>query len=192
MAPRPVLIALGVQAGWFACVLGGAHGRPWLGPAVVAVLVVLRLAFETAASRRALVLTAGGAALAGMILDAVLVAAGVLRFPDGAPGFPIPVWMVALWINFALALEWLRRWLGGRWGTAALLGTVGGPASYVAGAELGAVTLGPTTGIAVGAIAAEWTLAMPLLLFVAGAAAGQPGDGRTDGSPGVPVRSRGR
>ena len=32
------------QAGWFACVLGGASGRPWLGAATGLALVLVHLA----------------------------------------------------------------------------------------------------------------------------------------------------
>jgi hypothetical protein len=74
--------------------------------------------------------------------------------------------MLALWVNFALAIDALA-WLGRRPVLAAMLaGAVGGPLSYLAGARLGAVTLGPSEPVALAAVAVVWMVAMPLLLFV--------------------------
>jgi hypothetical protein len=78
---------------------------------------------------------------------------------------------VAIWGNFVLALDSLH-WLARRPALASAVGAVGGPLAYLAGTPLGTVTLGPTEAGALVAIALEWVLALPLLLFLASRPAG--------------------
>lgn len=160
------MMVLAVQAGWAACVVGAISGWGWLGPAVVSVMLSVRVATERHKAEfiRMLLSTL----LIGVTLDGLLAATGVLIFPDAAgSAWPIPVWMVALWGNFVLALDALH-WLASRPALASAVGAVGGPLAYLAGARLGAVTLGPTEAVALVAIALEWAAALPLLLLLAG------------------------
>lgn len=156
------LSILAFQAGWFACVLGAAAGRPLVGPAVVALVALWHIAVERERAR--LLASVAGAALLGILLDGALATAGILSFPeDAAVGWPVPVWMIALWINFALILGSLD-WLTPRRLLAAALGGAGGAVSYLAGARLGAVAFGPTLGLAIFIIAVEWAVAFVGLL----------------------------
>jgi hypothetical protein len=164
---KKVVEALVQQAAWLAAVLGAARGTPWAGPAAVAAVLALRLAWT--ADRRAELAFAGIAGVAGFALDTALTAAGLytpapylLPLPWAAP------WMVSLWVNFAATLNGPLRSLRGRYGLAALLGAAGGPAAYGAGERLGAVTFGdPHLGLA--ALAGAWALAVPGLLWLANA-----------------------
>lgn len=153
-----------VNVCWFACILGAAAARPWLGPLAVAAHLALHLAL---APRRGievvLVVVSGGL---GYLADSALVLAGLLHFPEAAQlGGPSPVWMVALWLNFATALNLTLSGLKGRLATAALVGALGGPLSYFAGARLGAVEL--EGALALLAVGVEWLVALPLLLLLA-------------------------
>ena len=63
--------------------------------------------------------------------------------------------MVSLWIAFATTLNHSLRWLVNRPVAAALCGAIGGPLAYLAGAKLGALTIGaPLPAIAL--IAVLW------------------------------------
>ena len=77
-----------------------------------------------------------------------------------------PYWMVALWALFATTLNVSLRWLRARPWLGALLGALGGPAAYYAGARLGALELA-TAGAGLGAIAIGWAVLTPLLLGTA-------------------------
>lgn len=141
-----------VNVCWFACILGAAAARPWLGPLAVAAHLALHLAL---APRRGievvLVVVSGGL---GYLADSALVLAGLLHFPEAAQlGGPSPVWMVALWLNFATALNLTLSGLKGRLATAALVGA------------LGAVEL--EGALALLAVGVEWLVALPLLLLLA-------------------------
>ena len=160
-----LLNIMAFQIGWFACVLGGAHGWPWLGVVVTVVVVALHL-YRAARPRMetALILSSG---VLGFLADSLLTGMGLLRFPSGQwhPQFA-PYWMVAMWMLFATTFNVALGWLKPRLGLAALLGMTAGPLAYYGGAKLGGVSFeNPTTSLL--AVAGVWTLAMPLLLVIA-------------------------
>lgn len=167
-APRPAGMLwnfVAFQVGWFACVLGAAHGWPWLGTAAGAAIVaghVLR------AARPIEELKLVGIALAiGVVWDSALVSLGWIRFTSGTLVEGIaPPWILALWALFATTLNVSLGWLKGRWLVAALLGGVAGPLSYWAGARLGAVEIvAPVPALA--ALALGWATMTPLLVAMA-------------------------
>ena len=153
------------QAGWFACVLGAAHGLPWLGALAAAVIAGIHLV-RAPQPLRELVLLAAAAAL-GAAFETLLVQSGWVRFDTGVliPG-AAPYWMVALWAIFATTLNVSLRPLRAHPALAALLGAIGGPAAYYAGASLGALQFAGA-GAALAAIAAGWAILAPVLLAAA-------------------------
>ena len=153
------------QAGWFACVLAAAHGRPLIGTAVAAMIVALHAVFA-ASPRRALIVIAGTLAV-GAVLDSVLVASGLVDLPVGKL-FPRGTshWMLALWALFAITLNVSMRWLHGRPVQAAVFGAIGGPLAYHSGVGFGAMVLVDPWRATI-AIAVAWAVAMPLLVALA-------------------------
>lgn len=155
---------LAFQIGWFACVLGAAHDRPWLGPLVVLALVALHLC--NAADRWAtlrLVLLVG---TVGTLIDSLLGHLGILQFRDNLfAGWLCPPWLIALWLIFSTTLQRSLSWLAGRPWTAALLGGVFGPVSYYAGQALGALNLMDNFPVAVTTLSVIWAALFPFLLW---------------------------
>jgi hypothetical protein len=153
------------QLGWFACVLGAAHGAPWLGPLVAAAIVSWHLGTARYKSRE-LALLACAVAL-GLVVDSTLMRLGLLHFATGVVVAGVsPGWMLALWALFATTLNVSLRWLHRRPVAAGALGLLGGPLAYWAGARLGAISLTPA-GRALCAVALVWAAAAPLLVVVA-------------------------
>jgi hypothetical protein len=153
------------QAGWFACVLGAAHGMPWAGPLAAAAIVAWHLA-RAAQPRQELALVAVAAVL-GALFETLLVQASWVRFETGVLiAGTAPYWMVALWAIFATTLNVsLRSLRPHRW-LAAALGAIGGPVAYYAGARLGALEFG-TPAPALAAIGIGWAILTPALLGAA-------------------------
>jgi hypothetical protein len=151
--------------GWFACVGGAARGQLWLGPAVVAGLLLVHLARTSNRGQEAsLILLAG---LLGFVSDTAQASVGLYAFANtSAAPWLCPPWMVALWMIFATTLNGSMHWLAGRFGLGAALGAVFGPLSYLAGARLGAIELHANTPLALAAIAVVWAGAMPTLLWL--------------------------
>jgi hypothetical protein len=160
-----VLNVILFQIGWFVCVLGAAKGLPWTGALAAAAIIGWHLA-RAAKPRRELALVAV-ATLVGAAFETVLVQTGWLRFDSGVLfAGAAPYWMVALWAVFATTLNVSLRWLRGRPALSAVLGGVGGPAAYYAGAQLGALEL-VAAGMALAAIGIGWAILTPALLCVA-------------------------
>ncbi len=172
---RLVANFLGFQATWFACVGGAALGHPLLGPLVAVLWLSLHLAFAAVTlpglagrtgQRMVELRLLSAAAAVGYLLDSALTLAGAFAFPERA-GFAAPTtpWMVALWAAFAATLRHSMNWARRRYALAAIAGAVFGPLAYRTGDALGAVSLAP---LPFGwlAVAGEWVLAMPLLLWL--------------------------
>jgi hypothetical protein len=153
------------QVGWFAGVLGAAQGLYWAGVAAAAGVAAWHLwkAHRPWQELKLLVL----AMAVGAAFDTALVQLGWLRFDDGVLAIGVaPVWMVALWSNFATTLNVSLRALRERLLLAVVLGAVGAPLAYYAGSRIGAVGFGEPA-IALAAIAAGWAIMTPLLFLAA-------------------------
>ena len=150
------------QVNWLICVLGAANGWPWAGPVAVLLWVLLHLRLNRGQYKTEFILIVA-AAIAGYLLDSLLVLAGYLAFPEAARlGYPSTLWMVALWINLATTLRHSLRWLQGRAVLSALFGGIGGAAAYYAGSRLGALQLAdPVIGGLL--IFLLWSVALPAL-----------------------------
>ncbi len=152
---------LGFQLGWFACVLGAAHGFAWVGPVVVGLLLALHLRLQEHPGAELRIVAA--AALLGLLFDTSLAASGQVTYLGSLAGFVSPPWILSMWINFGLTLRSSMSWLEGRPGIAPLMGAVSGPFSYFAGARLGAVELAEPSWIPLALLAVGWAIALPLL-----------------------------
>jgi hypothetical protein len=153
------------EVGWFACAIGAARGMPLLGPIAVAVLVVLQLPLVPAPTRQVRFVLV--ATLLGWSIDSALTKAGVLSFPSGAEGWLLcPLWMAALWANFAGALHLCLDWLRGHYAIASILGALGGPLAYYGGQSLGAIHLGDPVALSLVVIAVEWAVVTPGLVYL--------------------------
>lgn len=174
-ASRPSLIHIisnfvFFQAAWFACVVGAAQDRAWVGLLAVAMFCAWHLKVSALRILEARLLLA--ALLIGAVWESALVAAGLLVYPHGALVAGLaPPWIVAMWPLFAATLNVAMRWLKngtphGRWWLAAVLGGIAGPLSFVAGQSLGAVVfadaLKTTCVLAIG-----WAVLMPLMVWLA-------------------------
>ena len=151
------------QVGWWACLLGAASGRPLLGPAVVVALLAVQLrGLPPAVRRRAAghVLLLG---VAGTTLDSLLSIFGVLRFEGQYVIWLAPLWITALWCQFATALPAFAA-LRSRPVVAALVGALGAPLAYSGGARMGAAALHPEPWLSVLVLGALWAAVFPLML----------------------------
>ena len=162
----PILVNfVAFQLGWFACVLGAAHGMPWAGTGVALAIVVWHLVrARRPGAELALVLFAAGI---GALWDSGLAALGWIRYPSGVliEG-AAPHWIVALWMLFATTLNVSLGWLKRNLALGAAFGALGGPLAYLGGAKLGALTF-VAQGPALAALALGWAVLTPLLLIVA-------------------------
>lgn len=150
------------QAGWFACVGGAGRDWPYLGPAVVSVLVSVHLLLSPRPNPefRLLIFLA----FMGTFLDSLLAASGLVSYRGGyGLNWLAPAWITALWANFATTLHFALRWAADRLSLAGFLGALAGPMAYYAAAGLGAVEL-PHGGLSLLTLAIIWGVAVPFSL----------------------------
>jgi len=162
MTRRAVLSFAFMQVGWFACVLGAARGYPWLGPAVVFFGLAIHVRTQPRGARVKEVLILALAAVLGFAVDTALLRCGVMSVAGAAVS---PAWLVALWPTLGAATA-----RGGSLGSlerrpivGVLLGALGGPFAYDAGARLGAIGLAESRLGALAIIGAAWSLVLPTL-----------------------------
>jgi hypothetical protein len=162
---KRLLNFVGFEVGWCACALGAAKGLPLAGPLVVGVFFCLQLLLVPAPGKHARFVLV--ATLLGWIIDSALYRAGAFSFPEGGFGHWLcPIWMAALWANFAGTLHFCLDWLRGRYWLASVLGAVGGPLAYYGGHRLGAMQLGGSLAVSLAVIAIEWAIATPALVYL--------------------------
>jgi hypothetical protein len=150
------------EGAWFACILGVAHGLPLAGTAAVLAAIAWHVAISARpATELALVGLLGAI---GLVAESLVVAQGHVRYPAGQPvAWLAPYWMVALWGEFAIALNVTLRWLKGRPLVAAALGAAFGPLSFLGGVRLGGAHFIDATPALI-SLACMWALLMPLVM----------------------------
>lgn len=157
-----VAVVIGFQLVWWISVGGAARGIVWAGPA--AALIFGAWHCRTSENPRGDAVFLVVAAAIGYLFDSCLVAAGLLTFAGGGTlGGPTPLWMVGLWVAFAVSLRRAFGWIGPRLWLGAVLGALLGPPAYWAGMRVGAAGFGESSAQALAAIAIEWAVALPLL-----------------------------
>ncbi|MFI5360422.1 MAG: DUF2878 family protein [Elusimicrobiota bacterium] len=159
------LNALGFLLGGFACVAGAAWGRPWLGPAVAALLLGAHGAFCSRPRRELRRLAAVG--IFGVGVESAAGGAGLYGYAGGwgiwwlAPG-----WIAALWLLLGATFESSLRPLDRKPGLAAAAGALGGAFAFGVATRLGAARFIAPDAVGLTAVAALWAAALPSALAV--------------------------
>ncbi len=161
------------EIAWLSSVIGGAQQMPWIGPVAVLVALVLHLrAARKPVEEILLLLTC---AMIGAGFDSMLVAAGWVTYKAGLfSEYFAPYWIITMWMLFATTLNVSMRWLRGKPKLAAFFGFYGGPASYIAGQELGGIVLVNQVASLL-ALAIGWAIMMPILMWLSENLDGMPG-----------------
>lgn len=157
--------ALVFKLGWLACAFGAARGQELLGPLVVLIgFLTLAKMFSFRVEHFVFALSV---AVIGSAADSLLLYFGFFEFPLGSMlPWAYPVWMSALWFNFAGLVLLALAGLDKKFFLTAALGLVGGPMSYIAGSKIGSISLAENETEALVAVAVFWALIVPALFFL--------------------------
>ncbi len=161
------------QAVWFAAVVGASHGLWWPGPIAATLFGIAHmLSPARVAGDGLLIVVALGL---GSVIDSAFAFSGVLTYAAPFPSAQLaPLWILALWVGFALTLNHSLAYLAHRPVVATIAGAVVGPISYwSAGRAFDAVTLADPFWRSVIALSFGWGLAM-LVLSVFARRSGMP------------------
>jgi hypothetical protein len=152
------------QVAWIVSALAAAQGLAW--PGVMASGLAFAAGLVLSGERRGLARLAFASAMIGIAAESGLAASGLVEYRAAWPHPQFaPVWLVALWIAFAVTLEQTRRVLGSSpLAKAIVLGAFFGPAAYVAGERLGALVIPEPRAFALAILGVIWALALAVLL----------------------------
>lgn len=165
---RTLYNVLGYQAVWFAAVGGAGHGLWWSGPLVALAFAAGHFGWAAGRTDRAADLRLMAmAGLCGIVLDGTLFWGGLVDYRGDAVALPpggAPLWILSMWMSFALTLRHSLGRVCRRPALAALLGAVFGPLAYL-GAERGfdAAALAEPRWQVLLALGIGWALALWLL-----------------------------
>lgn len=152
------------QAAWFICVLGAAYDQTY--PALAISLVILLIHFALIKNRLLelkLIVIAG---IFGLLFDGALLNFNLILYNDPGLPYPLtPIWIVMLWMIFAMTLNHSLAWLSQKIYLSILFGALGGPLAYIAGEKLGAISLLSTNSII--SLSIGWAVITPTLLIIA-------------------------
>jgi hypothetical protein len=153
------------QVGWFACVLGGAHGYPFTGSAIAVLIIALHIALSSSRQFEfRLILTA---TLIGAVFESLIVIAGLATYRHGQwLPYLAPYWMILMWPLFATTLNSSLKWMWNlkiHW--LALAGAILAPVAYFAGSRIGAVIY-PDIALSLTVIAFSWAVLFPLMVIL--------------------------
>lgn len=129
---------------WFSSVLGGNKGT-------IIALTFLFIHLVITKTRVADLKMMGFMLFLGLLVDGTLLQVGFFTFT--ITGFPIPLWLMVIWLGLAITPHHSLAWLKKRPLLSAVFGAIGGPVAYWAGTRMGAASF-------------NWPL-LPSLLFLA-------------------------
>lgn len=152
------------QVGWFACVLGAASSRPWLGITIAICLIGIHLYLSTDRSNQVKIMAI--AIAVGLVVDSTLLILGVYSFPSGTiVAWLPPLWMTVLWPQFATTFRYCLKWLSKRYVICGCFGFFGAPLAFLGGEQLGAVSFLPPRFAHLLTLGVLWSVAIPLLIY---------------------------
>ena len=141
---------------WFLCVLGGNKGAIVALPILLIHLVITR-------TRGADLKMMGFMLFLGLLVDGTLHQVGFFEFT--ITGFPIPLWLMVIWLGFAITPHHGLAWLKNKPLLWAVFGAIGGPFAYWAGVRLGAASFNWPQMQALATLAFIWAFIWTLVMY---------------------------
>lgn len=147
------------QLGWFVCVLAGNLSS------LLYLAVYFFAHYMYFPAEKRVWVSALRVAVVGCLIDAMLFQAGIFQLHSQS--LVLPIWLISLWMMFALALHYCFSFLSGRYLLAAILGVIGGPSSYLSGVALApGLELGLVWWQVFLILAPIWAVLMPYVVWV--------------------------
>ncbi len=141
---------------WLLCVLGGNSGA-YVGM----LLLLIHLLFSPL--RGADLLMMGFLLFVGLLVDGTLHQIGFISFT--VTGFPIPLWLITIWLGLAITPHHSLAWLKNRPILSMLLGALGGPVAYWGGVRLGAADFTWSVLPSLCILSIIWAFLWPVVMY---------------------------
>ena len=134
------LILTGYQLTWLMCVLGEKiYNQPLIGVITGSVFSILYF-YYSKNKYRALLITLS-IALPGYLFDSIVVYLNIYEFNSSLKIGILPIWMLVLWISFAILFDQVFVFLKNYQKIGILFSSILGPFTYYAGSPLGIIEI---------------------------------------------------
>jgi len=162
MSKNNIINFLALQVNWFVAIYGAAKGVIW--PCVL--ITTLFVGWQLNKKRRhptdiRLVLWV---IPIGLLLDSIWQLAGLVQYASSPLAPLAPLWLLMLWITFALTFNHSLSWLKPKRIYAALLGLIFSPLSYWGGSRLGGMVYLENIWLVSAILGIAWAGVMYLLI----------------------------
>ena len=148
---------------WFVCIIGAATNETHAAVAFSLLIILFHLYLTKDKKNELKILLL--ASILGFLFDGFLLKNELVLYANHGWSYSItPLWIIVLWMGFAITLNSSLSWLKKKIKLSALFGAVGGPLAYLAGEKLEAVTI--LTSGAIVALVIGWAIITPLLIIV--------------------------
>ena len=151
-----IINVLAYQAVWFSAIL-------WGNPGAAAGCLIILILLATSECRGDDLKMIGFLMFLGLLVDGTLQQVGFFTFRS--PGFPIPFWLLVIWLGFAMTIHHSLSWFKDKLLLAALFGGLGGPAAYWAGTHLEAVSFNWPLPSSLFVLAVVWSMMFPAIML---------------------------
>lgn len=102
--------------------------------------------------------------VAGLLIDGTLQQIGFFSFTE--TGFPIPFWLLVIWLGLAITPHHSLAWLKNRPLLSMVFGALGGSIAYWGGVRLGAAHFNWALIPSLCTLAVTWGLLWPLVMYL--------------------------
>lgn len=152
---------------WYITIYSTAKGYPYVGPPLIAAILLFQLFFLKDRWRHLLVLIS--ISCGGTLLDSILLNTRVVIYQGGYAALPwlAPLWITGMWAMFASSLDLSFAFLQNRSTVSAILGFTVVPFYYFAIAKTGVISLERDPIYSYIFIGLIWAAAMPLSFYLA-------------------------
>ena len=134
------LTLTGYQITWLACVFGEKNfSSPFIGFFVGLFFILIYFLFSD--SKKKLSFVVISIAIPGYTFDSLLVYFSIYEFLSIYYIGVLPIWMIVLWISFAILFDEILVFLSKYKIIAVLLSSILGPLTYFAGSPLGLINI---------------------------------------------------
>ena len=146
------------QSIWFILILSAAHDSTY-GALIGFFLLSLQYLHGKKLFADCLLVVL--AIVIGLIHDGLLKYFNLILYHIVFIDFYSPIWIIGLWISFALTINHSLAWLQSKPALQIFFGLIGGPLAYLAGEKLGAITLSHEYTLYI--LALNWAVVTPVL-----------------------------
>lgn len=165
MSKNNIINFLALQVNWFVAIYGASKGVIWPCIAITALFVWWQLNKKRRHPNDIRLVVC--AILIGIVLDSLWQFAGLVQFVSSPLAPLTPIWLLMLWITFALTFNHSLSWLKPKVALATLFGFIFSPLSYWGGSRLGGMVYLENFWLVSAILGVAWAFVMLILIYQA-------------------------